>query len=429
MPEKFSDFTHPCRIAQKPPISWVTAQSGDRAGLLSGNPVRSDKPTMPHAGTEPDLNDRETESSTLPSSRQARHPKGRTRKSLLVQQRSGSYACWEKENLHTPIEAIPMAFTYFFRDGQALDLLSEHVIPDMATRRYMDVWDAGCAMGPEPYSIAITFREHMGPFLFRNLRIWATDVDETNTFGQIIARGVYCEQETKRIPREIRARHFSPIGGDGSLQVSEEIRKTVRFQKHDLLSLEPIREQFSLIVCKNVLLHFSPQERVEVMKMFHRTLSESGYLVTERTQEMPPGAAHLFSRVTSAGQLFKKRAPNRCEPRSREDKPHEALGKLTFDLTRRQDHGSAYDWMNIDCGTTRVGKVRGLIKDKRLTIHSINIFPEFERHGYGRETVEMFQAAFDTIVADRVRYTAAGFWKKMGFDPERNGHYVWTRRS
>ena len=320
-----------------------------------------------------------------------------------------------------------MAFTYFFRDGQALDLLAEHVIPVLATRRYMDVWDAGCATGQEPYSVAITFREHMGPFLFRNLRIWATDVDETNTFGRIVARGVYCEQETKRIPPEIQARHFSPHGGDGSLQVSEEIRGAVRFQRHDLLSLEPVREQFGLIVCKNVLLHFSPQERMKVVKMFHRALSESGYFLTERTQDLPLEAAHLFSRVTGTGQLFKKRAANRDELRTREDRPHESPGRLAFHVMRHQDHGSAYDWMDIDCGPTRVGKVRGLIEGKRLTIHSINIFPEFERHGYGRETVEMFQAAFDTIVADRVRHTAIGFWEKMGFDRDRNGQYVWTR--
>jgi len=322
-----------------------------------------------------------------------------------------------------------MAFTYFFRDGQALDLLAEHVIPDLATRRYMDVWDAGCATGPEPYSIAITFREQMGPFLFRNLRIWATDIDETDTFGRTIARGVYCEQETKRIPPEIRAKYFSPHGRDGSLQVNEEIRKAIRFQRHDLLSLQPFREQFGLIVCKNVLLHFSSQQRVEVIKMFHRALSEDGYFLTERTQELPLEAAHLFSRVTSTGQLFKKKAAKRHESRTREDSPHELSGRLSFDLMRRQDHGSAYDWLNIDCGRTRVGKVRGLIEGKRLTIHSINIFPEFERHGYGKETVEMLQTAFDTIIADRVRYTAVGFWKKMGFDPDGNGQYVWTRHS
>jgi len=322
-----------------------------------------------------------------------------------------------------------MAFTYFFRDGQALDLLAEHVIPDLATRRYMDVWDAGCATGPEPYSVAMTFREHMGPFLFRNVRIWATDIDETNTFGQTITRGVYCEQETKRIPPEIRARYFVPEGGDGSLRVSEEIRKAVRFQQHNLLSLEPIREQFGLIVCKNVLLHFSPQQRVKVIKMFHRALSESGYFVTERTQELPPETEHLFSRVTSTGQLFRKRVAIGQESRTREDRPHELSGKLAFHLMRRQDHGSSYDWLDVDCGPTRIGKVRGLIEGRRLTIHSINIFPEFERHGYGKETVEMFQTAFDTIIADRVRYTAIGFWEKMGFNRENNGGYVWQRPS
>lgn len=103
--------------------------------------------------------------------------------------------------------------------------------------------------------------------------------------------------------------------------------------------------------------------------------------------------------------------------------------QLTFTLMARDQQSSAYDWMNIDCGATRIGKVRGLINDKRLTIHSINIFPEFERHGYGKETVDMFQAAFDTIIADRVRHTATGFWEKMGFNPDRNGQYVWIRRS
>jgi len=199
-----------------------------------------------------------------------------------------------------------MAFTYFFRDGESLELLGRHVIPALSGRRYMDVWDAGCAMGPEPYSVAITFREHMGRFLFRNVRIWATDIDDTNTFGRIIANGVYSEQETKRIPANLRAKYFVHNGSNGNVQVHHEIRNAVRFQRHDLLSLEPVREQLGLIVCKNVLLHFSPEQRVEVMKMFHRALSSGGYLLTERTQELPPQLSSRFRRVTTQGQLFQK---------------------------------------------------------------------------------------------------------------------------
>jgi len=199
-----------------------------------------------------------------------------------------------------------MAFTFFFRDGQALDLLAQHVVPDLKTRRYINVWDAGCAMGPEPYSVAITFRQQMGHFLFRNVNICATDIDETNTFGKIIARGVYSNDETKRIPPEILGKYFSPNGSNGCLQISDEIRGAVEFQQHDLLSLKPVRDGFGLIVCKNVLLHFSPQQRVDVIKMFHGALAEGGYFLTERTQELPPRTARLFRRVTAVAQLFQK---------------------------------------------------------------------------------------------------------------------------
>lgn len=105
------------------------------------------------------------------------------------------------------------------------------------------------------------------------------------------------------------------------------------------------------------------------------------------------------------------------------------MEQLTFTLLPRGEQNSAFDWMNIDCGTTRVGKVRGLIEGRRLTIHSINIFPEFERHGYAREAIEMFKATFGRITADRVRHTAVGFWEKMGFTPRGDGCYVWKRRS
>lgn len=104
-------------------------------------------------------------------------------------------------------------------------------------------------------------------------------------------------------------------------------------------------------------------------------------------------------------------------------------GKLTFKLLGRDKQYSDYDWMNIDLGTTRVGKVRGLIDGKTLTIHSINIFPVFERNGYARETIDMFKKSFNVIIANRVRYSAIGFWQKMGFNNDGDGNYIWKRKA
>jgi chemotaxis protein methyltransferase CheR len=198
-----------------------------------------------------------------------------------------------------------VAFTFFFRDNQTLDLIAQHALPELKRRNYINVWDAGCAHGPEPYSLAIVLRENMGHFLFRNVRIFATDIDEGN-FGPIIARGAYRETDLKRIPADILSKYFVPDGEPGYLRVCDDIRQSVQFERHDLLSLNPPRQGFGLIMCKNVLLHFTPEERVAVIRMFHRTLSEGGYFVTEQTQKLPPGTESLFRQVTTAAQLFQK---------------------------------------------------------------------------------------------------------------------------
>ena len=198
-----------------------------------------------------------------------------------------------------------MAFTFFFRDQQTLDLMAEYAVPALKQNRYIRIWDAGCAMGPEPYTIAIILRENMGKFLFRNVRLTASDIDESN-FGDIITQAVYPEEQLKRIPAEIFQRYFEPDGRPDHFRLCDEIRAAVQFQRHDLLSLQPIRTDFGLIVCKNVLLHFTQEQRIEVIRMFHAALVDGGFFLTEQTQKLPPECEPLFRPVTSAAQIFQK---------------------------------------------------------------------------------------------------------------------------
>lgn len=199
-----------------------------------------------------------------------------------------------------------MAFTFFFRDLQTLELMRDYAVPAMRTRRYIRIWDAGCAMGPEPYTIAIILRENMGQMIFRNVTIHATDIDTCDLFGPIIDAGVYPREQVERIPKELLQRYFIPDEARQRYQLSDEIRKSVSFRKHDLVSLQPFRSDFNLVICKNVLLHLSEKQRVEVIKMFHQTLEPGGFFLTEQTQKMPPECAHLFEPVVSNAQIFRK---------------------------------------------------------------------------------------------------------------------------
>jgi chemotaxis protein methyltransferase CheR len=199
-----------------------------------------------------------------------------------------------------------MAFTYFFRDLPVIEAAAEHMIPFSSGRMRVKVWDAGSAMGQEPYTLAIVLAERMGQFAFKNLRIDATDHDSANRFGEILGNGIYPYDELKRMPEDLFKKYFETADKPEHYQIVSKLRERVSFQYHDLLSYKEIGTDYCLVVCKNVLLHFSYEQRIEVIKMYHRALSPGGYFTTEQTQKMPQEISHLFEQVVPDSQLYRK---------------------------------------------------------------------------------------------------------------------------
>lgn len=207
---------------------------------------------------------------------------------------------------------LRLAFTFFFRDQQVLERVVEHSLPSLAGRCHPRIWDAGVAMGQEPYTLSIIFAERMGHFAFNNLRIDATDVESTGQFAQMVEAGLYPKDELSRLPDGILDKYFEPNGKPGYFRVIDKIRRRVAYQRHDLLSFQEIGHGYSVILCKNVLLHFQPPERIEVLRMFHRALAPGGLFATEHTQEMPRELASVFQRVIPNGPLFRKVEGGEC---------------------------------------------------------------------------------------------------------------------
>ncbi len=199
-----------------------------------------------------------------------------------------------------------MAFTFFFRDSHTLEHASDHLIRYASGRSRIKIWDAGCALGQETYTIAMILAEKMNPFGFKNLRIHATDYDKANNFGEAVSAAAYPAEELQRIPGDLFRKYFEPAGKEGHFRVVAPLRNAVSFQYHDLLSFKPAGGDFCLVVCKNVMLHFQYPERVEVFRMFHQALAPGGYLATEHTQKLPAEVAHLFTQVVPDAQLYRK---------------------------------------------------------------------------------------------------------------------------
>jgi len=199
-----------------------------------------------------------------------------------------------------------MAFSFFFRDLPVIEHAVTHAVKLATGRIHMKVWDAGSAMGQETYTLGIVLAEKIGKFAMRNLHLDATDYDSASGFGDKVRKAEYHYDELKRIPEVLFKKYFEPGDKPDHFRVIDSVKNRVSFQYHDLLSCKPIGNDYSLILCKNVLLHFQPKERVEVIKMFHRALSPGGFFTTEHTQKLPDEVKHLFEHVVPDAQLFRK---------------------------------------------------------------------------------------------------------------------------
>jgi chemotaxis protein methyltransferase CheR len=201
-----------------------------------------------------------------------------------------------------------MAYTSFFRDTDALAGIGDVVIPALAHWRSIRVWDAGCATGEEPFTLAILFATRLRPFPFRNLDILATDYEESS-FPQFAARiesARYTRQDIFWVPEPLRAAYFVPTEDPERFQLVPEIRERVRYRQHDLLTLAPPETGQSLIVCKNVLMHFSAEGQAAVLEMFFQALVPGGYLALDGAQALPPAFAGRFERVGPEYPVYRK---------------------------------------------------------------------------------------------------------------------------
>ncbi len=201
-----------------------------------------------------------------------------------------------------------MAFTYFFRDKQTLDYAVEQLLPRVSGKSKIKIWDAGCASGQEPYTFAILLAEKMGKFSFKNVEIHATDVDISNQFGELISTGIYPYAELQRIPEELFLKYFQKCETvTDAFQVVYELRSKVKYKREDLLSFIPTSNDFSLVICKNVLLHQNYEQRIKILEMFYNSMSPGGLLVMEQTQKLPDELSGKFELLAVNAQAYRKK--------------------------------------------------------------------------------------------------------------------------
>lgn len=204
---------------------------------------------------------------------------------------------WLTHSSHTRLQIEMLAShltvgeTYFFRDPAVFGALRETVLPTLIaerreTTRRLRFWSAGCSTGEEAYSLAMVLDALLPDRSGWDITLLATDINPHVLHGA--REGVYREWSFRECPAEQKSRYFESVGQDRN-RIRSAIRHMVTFEYLNLAedsypALLSNTHAMDLILCRNVLMYFTPVLVERTVSRFARCLVDGGCLAVSSSE-------------------------------------------------------------------------------------------------------------------------------------------------
>jgi two-component system CheB/CheR fusion protein len=204
------------------------------------------------------------------------------------------------------IKSFLINVTEFFRDPELYEYLQREIIPDLVATGVergseLRIWSAGCSTGEEAYSLAIIVAEHLREAqIDLRVRIFATDLDEDAI--AFARKGIYSARSLIHVPSDLTERYFQRT--EGVLEVSKALRSMIVFGEHGLGQRAPF-PRIDLVMCRNVLIYFTPALQRHALQLFAFSLRAGGYLVVGKSESVGT-MSEFFSLDDSRFRVFRR---------------------------------------------------------------------------------------------------------------------------
>jgi chemotaxis protein methyltransferase CheR len=206
------------------------------------------------------------------------------------------------------LQGISVSVSAMFRDPSFFLAFRKHAVPMLRTYPFIRIWQAGCSLGEEAYSLAILLEEEG---LYDRTRIYATDINES-TLRQ--ARdGIYSADLMQKYTQ-----YYIQAGGTRSFSeyytaryefaiLRPALGRNIVFSQHNLVSDGPFNE-FNVVLCRNVMIYFNRELQERTHALFLDSLSTFGilglgsreslrFLPQERSYEVLVPGEKLYRRI------------------------------------------------------------------------------------------------------------------------------------
>jgi chemotaxis protein methyltransferase CheR len=190
------------------------------------------------------------------------------------------------------VDAISTNETLFFRDTGPFQLLQHKIFPELIDARTsktpslktnLKIWSAASSTGQELYSVAIVLQELLGDLSKYSIKLLGTDISDAAVSQA--SSGKFNKFEIERgLARDKLSKYFSMAGQ--TWKINDQIRAMVNFRKFNLMTPFTGLGKFDIVLCRNVAIYFTLEDRKKLFNKIADVLEPDGYLIIGSTESL-----------------------------------------------------------------------------------------------------------------------------------------------
>jgi chemotaxis protein methyltransferase CheR len=187
------------------------------------------------------------------------------------------------------VTSLTTNHTHFFRENHHFEHLRQQVIPSLKEKARVGpvrLWSAGCSSGEEVYTVAMcllgTDRSSSSWLKNANVKLLATDI--APPVVQATANALYTTQVAEGVPEPYKKLWMRDVVG--GFQMADEARELVTAKVLNLFDPWPMRQQYDVIFCRNVMIYFDDDAKAELELRLVQQLAPGGYLYIGHSERL-----------------------------------------------------------------------------------------------------------------------------------------------
>lgn len=205
------------------------------------------------------------------------------------------------------VHSLSIHTTSWFRENPHFVVFQEHLLGALKNHEVFRVWCAACSSGEEVYSFALMLEEFRQVHPGFEYELLGTDIDPVSVAAA--QRAVYSQKGANFHLN--RYKHHLLLGSgpsEGFFTLSKDIRQRCRFQVTDLRHEDAeIKGPFHFVVCRNVLIYFSPDTVNQIVWHLVNKMRPEGRLLLGHSEAI---ASHQFGLVQEGHAVYSRQNPN-----------------------------------------------------------------------------------------------------------------------